>query len=185
MTTGKTIALTLRTFAGKVMSLLFNMLSRSVIAFLPRSKRLLIMAAVTICSDFGARENKVCHGFHCFPIYLPWSDGTRCHDLSLWTLCLQPTVSLSSFTFIKRLFSSSLLSAIKVVSSANLRLLIYLSAILTPACASSSPAFHMVCSAYKISKHTPLPILIYSFVILLFDILLSQFGTSLLFHVQF
>ena len=40
------------------------------------------MAAVTICSDFGAQENKVCHCFHYFPIYLPWSDGTRCHDLS-------------------------------------------------------------------------------------------------------
>ena len=39
--------------------------------------------AVTICSNFGAPENKVCHCFHCFPIYLPWSDGTRCHDLSL------------------------------------------------------------------------------------------------------
>ena len=39
------------------------------------------MAAVTICSDFGAPQNKVCHCFHCFPIYFPWSDGTRCHDL--------------------------------------------------------------------------------------------------------
>ena len=81
MTTGKTIALTMQTFVSKVMSLLFNMLSRLVIAFLPRSKRL-FMAAVTICSDFGARENKVCHCFHCFPIYLLWSDGTRCHGLS-------------------------------------------------------------------------------------------------------
>ena len=40
------------------------------------------MAAVTICSDFGAQENKVCHCFRCFPIYLPWSDRTGCHDLS-------------------------------------------------------------------------------------------------------
>ena len=40
------------------------------------------MAAVTMCSDFGAQENKVCHCFHCFPIDLPWSDGTRYHDLS-------------------------------------------------------------------------------------------------------
>ena len=40
------------------------------------------MAAVTICSDFGAQENKVCHCFHCFPIDMPWSDGTGCHDLS-------------------------------------------------------------------------------------------------------
>ena len=69
--TDKTIALTRRTFVGKVMSLLFNMLSRLVIAFLPRSKCLNSMAAVTICSDFGAQDNKVCHCFHCFPIYLP------------------------------------------------------------------------------------------------------------------
>ena len=55
MTTGKTIALTRWTFVGKVMSLLFNILSRLVITFLPRSKRLLL-AAVTICSDFGAPQ---------------------------------------------------------------------------------------------------------------------------------
>ena len=65
-TTGKTIALTRWTFVGKVMSLLFNMLSPLVIAFLPRSKRLNFMAAVTICSDFGAPQNKICHCFHCF-----------------------------------------------------------------------------------------------------------------------
>ena len=74
MTTGKTIALTRQTFVGKVMSLLFNMLSRLVITFLPRSKHFLI--------DFGAQENKVSHCFYCFPIHLPWSDGTRCCDLS-------------------------------------------------------------------------------------------------------
>ena len=71
MATGKTIALTMCTFVGKLMSLLFNTLSRSVIAFLPRIKCLNSMAAVTICSDFGAQDNKVCHCFHCFPIYLP------------------------------------------------------------------------------------------------------------------
>ena len=71
MTTGKTIALTIWTFINKVMSLLFNMLTRLVTAFLLRSKCLNFMAAVTICSDFGAQENKVCHCFHCFPIYLP------------------------------------------------------------------------------------------------------------------
>ena len=83
MTTGKTIALTRWTFIGKVMSLLFNMLSRLVITFLPRSKHLLnFTTAITIYSDFGAQKNKVSHCFHCFPIYLPWSDGTRYHDLS-------------------------------------------------------------------------------------------------------
>ena len=79
ITTGKTIALITWTFVGKVMFLLFNMLSRLVITFLPRSKCLNFMATVTVCSDFGAPQSKVCH---CFPIYLPWSDGTSCHDLS-------------------------------------------------------------------------------------------------------
>ena len=72
MTTGKTISLTIWTFVGKVMSLLFNMLSRLVITFLPRSKRLLIswlqsLSAVILRS----RKIKVSHCFHCFPIYLP------------------------------------------------------------------------------------------------------------------
>ena len=73
MATGKTIALTWWTFAGKITSLLFNMLSRLVIAFLPRSKHLLISwlqspSAVIL----EPPQNKVCHCFHCFPIYLPW-----------------------------------------------------------------------------------------------------------------
>ena len=82
MTTGKIITLTRRNFVSKIMSLLFHMLSRLVIAFLPSSKRLNFMAAVTIYNDFGVPQNKVCHCFHCFPIYFPWSDGARCHDLS-------------------------------------------------------------------------------------------------------
>ena len=73
MTTGGTIALSIWTFVSKVMSLLFNMLSRFVVAFLPRSKCLNFMAAVTVRSDFGAQENKICHCFHFFPFYLPWS----------------------------------------------------------------------------------------------------------------
>ena len=63
MTTEKTVALTIRIFVRKVMPLLFNMLSRLVIAFLPRSKHLNFMAAFTI-SDFGDQENKVCHCFY-------------------------------------------------------------------------------------------------------------------------
>ena len=129
MTTGKTIALTIQTFVSKVMSQLFNMLSRLVIAFLPRSKHqffFFLMAVVTICSDFGTQENKVCHCFYCLPFYLPWSDGARCHDLCFLNAEFKPASSLSSFTFIKRLFSSSSLSAIRVVSSAYLRLLIFL-----------------------------------------------------------
>ena len=83
ITTGKHnyIALTRRTFVSKVMSWFFNTLSRFVIAFLPKSKQLLISwLQWIICSDFGAQYNKVSHCFHCFPIYLPWSDGTGCHD---------------------------------------------------------------------------------------------------------
>ena len=71
MTMGKTISLTRWTFVGKVMSLLFNMLPRLVITFLPRSKRLLISWVQSPCSGFGAQKNKVCHCFHCFPIYFP------------------------------------------------------------------------------------------------------------------
>ena len=81
MTTGKTIALTRQTFVDKVMSLLFNMLSRLVSFSSKEQASFNFMAAVTICSDFGAQGNKVCHCFHCFPIYLPESDGTGFHDL--------------------------------------------------------------------------------------------------------
>ena len=76
MTTGKTIALTIQTFVGKVISLLLNMPSTLVITFLPRSKRLLI----SWLQSPSAPKNKVWHCFHCFTIYFPWSDGTRCHD---------------------------------------------------------------------------------------------------------
>ena len=71
---------------------------------------------------------------------------------TFWMLSFKPTVSLYTFTFIKRLFSSSSLSAIRVVSSAYLRLLIFLPAILIPACAAPSPAFLMMYSAYKLNK---------------------------------
>ena len=167
MTTGKTIALTRWTTVGKVISLLLNMLSRLVIAFLPRSKQLLISWLQSPSAVILESKNKVCHCFHCFPTYLPWSDGTKCHDLCFlnvefffpfifisWRLItleycsgfchtltwishgftcfpcpdplfrlphFKPTFSLSSFTFIKRLFSFSSLSAIRVVSSVCLR----------------------------------------------------------------
>ena len=117
------------------------------------------MAAVTNCSDFGAQENKVCH---CFPICLTCSDGTGWS--SFFECSFRPAMPLSSFTFI--FFSSSSLSAIRVLSSAYLRLLIFLLAILISAWASSSPAFHLVYSAYKLNKQddniqpwrTPFPV---------------------------
>ena len=81
MTTGKIIALTRETFVGEVMSLLFNKLSSFDTDFLPRKKRLLISWLQSPSAvAFGAQENKVYHCFQCFPIYLPWSDGTGCHD---------------------------------------------------------------------------------------------------------
>src|SRR5574337_1203841 len=88
-------------------------------------------------------------------------------------LSFKPTFSLSTFTFIKKLFSSSSLSAIRVVSSAYLRLFLFLLGILIPACASSSPAFLMMYSAYKLNKQG--------------DNIQPRcnpflFGTSLLFH---
>ena len=83
MTTGKTTALTIQTVVGKVMSLLINMLSRFVIAFLPKSKHLLISWLQSPSAMIlEPQENKDSHCFHCFPIYLPWSDGTGCCDLS-------------------------------------------------------------------------------------------------------
>ena len=82
MTTGKTKALTGQTFVDKVMSLLFNMLSRLVITFLPRNKRLLISWLQSLSAVILEPQKIVWHCFHCLPIYFPWVDGTRCHDLS-------------------------------------------------------------------------------------------------------
>ena len=110
------------------------------------------MTAITICSDFGAQKSKVWHCFHFFPIICHEVMGLDAMILVFWMLSFKPTFSLSSFTFIKRLFSSSSLYAIRVVSSAYLRLLIFLWAVLIPACASSSPAFLMMYSAYKLNK---------------------------------
>ena len=107
------------------------------------------MSAVTICSDFGVQENKVCNYVKCFTIYLPWSNGTGAMNYVFWMLSFKPIFPLSIFTFIKRLLNSSSLAAIRVVSSAYLRLLTFLPTILIPACASSNPAFHMMHSAYR------------------------------------
>ena len=119
------------------------------------------MTKVTIRSDFRAQAGEICHYFHVLPFYLPWSNGTGCHDLSFFSF--KPALSLSSFTLIKRLFSSSSLSSTRVVSSAYLRLLMFLQPILLPDCNSSSMAFLMMCSANRLNKqgdsrqpcHTP------------------------------
>ena len=122
MTTGKTIALTRLTFVDKVMSLLFNMLSRLVI----RSKRLLISwlqsPSAVILEPRKIKSATVSPSI-CHEVM-----GPNAMILVFWMLSFKPTFSLSSFTFIKRLFSSSSLFAIRVVSSAYLRLLIFLPA---------------------------------------------------------
>ena len=86
------------------------------------------MAAVTIHSDFGAQKEDICRCFHHFPLYLPLSNGARCHDLSSFFLIfsLKLAISLLSFSHIKRLFSSYLLSAIRAVSCTYRRLLMFL-----------------------------------------------------------
>ena len=167
MTTGKTIALTRRTFVGKVISLLFNILSRLVITFFPRSKRLLI-------SWLQSPSAMILEPKKTQSVTVSIVSSSICHEVMgldiiifvFWMLCFKPAFSLSSFTFIKRLFSSSLLSAMRVVSSAYLRLLIFLRAILIPPCASSSQAFHLMYSACKLNeqgdniqpRRTPFPI---------------------------
>ena len=163
MTTGKTIALTRWTFVGKIISLLFNMLSRLVITFFSRSKCLLISwlqspSAVILEPPkikFLTVSLSTCHEM-----------GPDAMILVFWMSSFKPTFPLSFYTFIRRLFRSSLLSTIRVVSSAYPRLLIFLRAFLIPACASSSPAFLMMYFSYKLNKHgdniqpwrTPFPI---------------------------
>ena len=105
MTTEKTTALTIQTFVSKVKSLLFTMLSRFVTAFLPRNKCFLISCLQSLSAViFGSQENKICHFFHIFPFYLPWSDGTRCHDLSFLNVEFQARFFTLLF-LIKRLFT--------------------------------------------------------------------------------
>ena len=161
MTTGKTIALTRQTFAGKVMSLLYSMLS-----FLLRSKHLLFHGCSHHMQWFWSpKKIKSVTVSTVSPSISHEVMGLDTMILVFWMLNFKPVFSLSSFTSIKRLFSS-LLSAIRGVSSAYLRLLIFLPAILIPACASSSLAFHIMIPAYKLNKQgdniqpwcTPFPV---------------------------
>ena len=143
------------------------MLCRLVIVFLPRSKHLIIswlqlLSAVILetkkLKSFTVSivPSSICHALM----------GLHIMILLFWMLSFKPNLLLSSFIFIKRLFSPSSLSAIRVVLSTYLRLLIFLPAVLTPACASSCPAFWMMYSAYKLNKQgnntqpwrTPFPI---------------------------
>ena len=159
---------------GKVMSLLFNMLPSFVIAFLPRSKHLLI-SWLQSPSVVILEPEKI--KFVTVSIVSP----SICHEVmaldamifvfECWALS---QLFHSPFIFIKRLFSSSSFSAMSVVSSAYQRLLIFLPAILIPACTSPSLTFCLMYSAYKLSKQGNN-----------MHVLLFLFGTSLLFHVPF
>ena len=122
MTSGKTIALTSWTFVGKVMFLHFNMLSKLVIAFFPRSKHLLISWLQSPSAVILEPSKIVCYRFHCFPSISHEVMGSDATIFNFWMLSFKPAFSVSSFTFIKSLFikslfSSSSLSAIKVMSS--------------------------------------------------------------------
>ena len=150
MTSGKTIALTIQTSVGRVMSLLFYTMSRFAIAFLSRGNRLLIswlQLPSTVIVEPRKRKSVTTSTFSpsiCYAVMVP--------DAMILVFCccccclflifsVKPALSLSSFTLIKRLFSSYLLSAFRVVSSAYLRLLMFLLPILILACNPSSPAF--------------------------------------------
>ena len=153
MATGKIVALTIQIFVGKVISLLFNMLSIFIIAFLPRTRYLLIswlqspsamilepkkIKSVTVSTFSPSIHHEV-----------------MAPDATIFVfsmLSFKPTFSLFSFTFIKRLFSSSSHSAIRMVSSAYLKLFIFLPEILIPAYASSSPAFLVMYTVFKLNK---------------------------------
>ena len=130
MTTGKTTALTIWTFVSKVMSLLFNALSRFVIAFLPKSKHLLI-------SWLQSPSAVILESQKINSVTASTFSPCVCHEVMrpdaiiivFWMLSFKPPFSFYYFIFIKRLFNFSSLSAIRVASSAYLRLL-FLTAIL-------------------------------------------------------
>ena len=149
------------------MSLLLNMLSRLIITFLPRSKSLLIswlQSPSAVILELQKIKSDTVSTVS--PSISHEVMGPDAMIFVFWILSFKPTFSLSTFTFIKRLFSSSSFSAIRVVSSAYMRLLVFLLGILIPVCASSSPAFHTAYSAYKLNKQgdniqpwcTPFPI---------------------------
>ena len=176
MTTRKTTALTRWNFVDKVMSLLFNMLSRLVITLHPRSKCPLISWLQLPSSVSPLPPKKVSHCFCCFP--------SICHEVMkldamifiFLMLSLKPTFPLSFFIFINKLFSSSLFSAIGVVSSVYLRYWYF----------SQQSWFQLVLHP---AQHFALYTLHISYIsrvaIYSLDVLLFQFGTCLLFHVWF
>ena len=147
MTTGKTIALSIQNFVGKIISLLFNTLSRFVITFLSRSKHLLIsrlQSPSTVILEF--RRIKSVTASTLSPSICHEVMGPDAMILVFWMLSFKPVFHSPLFTFMKSLFSSSSLSAFSVMSSVFLRLLIFVPPILIPSCDSSNLAFCMRCS---------------------------------------
>ena len=148
MTTGKTISFDYTDLCWQSNVQIFNMLSKFAIAFLPRSKCLLSSWLQSLCAVI-LEPKKI----KSVPVSIV--SPSICHEVMgldavifiFWMLSFKPILSLSSFTFIKRLFSSSSISATRMVSFACLRLLIFLLAILISVCASPSLAFHMMYSA--------------------------------------
>ena len=114
------------------------------------------MAAINICSDVRAQEQEICHYFHFLLFYLPWSDGTGCYDLSfVFSIEFYARYFTLLFHPHQEALSSSSLCAFRVVSSAYMRLLIFLLEFLIPTWLSSSLAFGMMCSAYKLNNKQP------------------------------
>ena len=153
------------------MSLIFDMLLRFVIAFLPRSKCFFnFMAAVTIHSDFGAQENKCL--FPLFPIYLPWSDETGCHDVNFLKVVSCPLFQ-SPLSPLSKGSLAPLHSVIRVVSSAYLR------------CWYFSPQswFQLVLHPAQHFTWYTLHVSLSGVTIYRIDVLISQFWTSSFFHV--
>ena len=186
VTTGKIIALTIQTFVGRVMSLLFNTLWKAncfsnlpgfVIAFLPGSSCLVISwlqpPSIAILEP---KKRKPVTTFSFPPSICHAIMGPDAIILVFLIFSLKLALSLYSLTLIKRLFSSSSLSAIRMGSSTYLRLLIFSLPILIPACNSSSLAFLMMCSVYRLNKQVTADSP---------AVLLSQSWTNQLFHTGF
>ena len=133
-------------------------------------------STVTICSDFGAHPKIKSVIVSIFPIYLPWSDGIRFHDLHYFECWVLSQLFHSPLSPSSRGSLAPLQFLPWVVSSSYLRLMIFLTAVLIPACTSSSPEFHMMHSENKLNKQVE---------ICSIDILLSHFWTFLLLHVWF
>ena len=140
-------------FVNKVMSLLLNTLSRFLTAFLPGGRHLLISSLQSPSTGIlepKKRKSVTALTFSSSIFYEVM--GLHAMILVFWMLSFKPAFSLSSFTLIKRPLSSSSLSYIRMVSFANMKLLVFLPAILLPACNSFSLVLCMMYSAYKLNK---------------------------------